>query len=93
MAVYVFNLENPAGIQLFSRGSIIFPNVQSNKKSVYQSGPLVRRSHQCSLEQRIYSSVGKKISPVFRRPTFKSWLDLNVLFCHLDGHNRERLAE
>ena len=26
---------------------------------------LVRASHQCSLEQRIYSSVGKSISPVF----------------------------
>ena len=31
--------------------------------------------------------VDKSVWPTFRRPRFKSWLDLNIIFCHYVIHN------
>ena len=35
-----FNLQNPNGILLFRRGSIIFPALQKGNKSIYQKSPV-----------------------------------------------------
>ena len=68
-----YNLQNPAGILLFRRSSIIFLNVQSNRKVInkliYQKGPLVATA---SLRTRFVAA------PLWTRSAFTTEMALDT---------------